>query len=84
MSPAWKCSRPGWTGLQANWSSGRCPLPIAGGLELNDLQGPFQPKSFYDSMKPIATSRQEGKRGGQWGCEDDMRLILPPLTTHAL
>jgi len=24
---------------------------MAGGLELNDLQGPFQPKPFYDSMK---------------------------------
>jgi len=25
-------------------------LPIAGGLELDDLKGPFQPKPFYDSM----------------------------------
>ena len=25
-------------------------LPIAGILELDDLKGPFQPKSFYDSM----------------------------------
>ena len=25
-------------------------LPIAGGLELEDLGGPFQPKPFYDSM----------------------------------
>jgi len=24
-------------------------LPMAGGLELDDLQGPFQPKPFYDS-----------------------------------
>ena len=24
-------------------------LPIAGGLELHDLNGPFQPKPFYDS-----------------------------------
>ena len=24
--------------------------PIAGGLELYDLKGPFQPKPFYDSM----------------------------------
>ena len=24
---------------------------MAGGLELNDLQDPFQPKPFYDSMK---------------------------------
>ena len=24
---------------------------MAGGLELHDLKGPFQPKPFYDSMK---------------------------------
>jgi len=28
-------------------------LPTAGGLELNDLRGPFQPKPFYDSIFPI-------------------------------
>ena len=26
------------------------PLPIAGGLEIDDLKGPSQPKPFYDSM----------------------------------
>jgi len=25
-------------------------LPMVGGLEPDDLQGPFQPKPFYDSM----------------------------------
>jgi len=25
-------------------------LPVAGGLELDDLQGPFQPKPFDDSV----------------------------------
>jgi len=25
-------------------------LPVAGGLELDDPWGPFQPKPFYDSM----------------------------------
>ena len=25
-------------------------LPIAGGLQLGDLKGPFQPKPFYDSV----------------------------------
>ena len=25
-------------------------LPIAGGLKLDDLKGPFQPKPFYDSL----------------------------------
>jgi len=27
-------------------------LPVAGGLELNDPSGPFQPKPFCDSMIP--------------------------------
>lgn len=31
--------------------------------------------------KLIATFRQEGKRGGQWGCEEDIRILVPPLTT---
>jgi len=26
------------------------PLSIAGGLEVDDLKGPFQPKPFYESM----------------------------------
>jgi len=25
LIPPWKCSRPGWMGLWAAWSSGRCP-----------------------------------------------------------
>ena len=25
-------------------------LPIAGGLELDGIKGPFQPKPFYDSV----------------------------------
>ena len=25
-------------------------LPMAAGLELDDLEGPFQPKPFYDSF----------------------------------
>ena len=35
---------------------------MAGGPELGDLQGPFQPKSFYDSMILIwapSTQRKE-------------------------
>jgi len=31
MPPPWKCSRPGWMGLWATWSSGRCPCPWQGG-----------------------------------------------------
>ena len=29
-APPWKCSRPGWMGLWATWSSGRCPCPQQG------------------------------------------------------
>ena len=29
--PPWKCSRPGWMGLWATWSSGGCPCPQQGG-----------------------------------------------------
>ena len=32
-------------------------LPIAGGLELGDFKGPFQPKSFYDSMSTTAMEK---------------------------
>jgi len=38
-------------GAWSNLVSGKMYLPMAGGLELGDLQGPFQPKPFYDSMK---------------------------------
>jgi len=27
------------------------PLPIAGGFELDDVKGPFQPKPFSDTTK---------------------------------
>jgi len=30
-APPWKCSRPGWMGLSATWSSGKCPGPWQGG-----------------------------------------------------
>ena len=30
MSHPWKCSRPGWMGPWAAWSSGRCPCPWQG------------------------------------------------------
>uniref|UniRef100_A0A8C3PKJ3 Uncharacterized protein n=1 Tax=Calidris pygmaea TaxID=425635 RepID=A0A8C3PKJ3_9CHAR len=30
--------------MESTWSSGRCPCLWRGGLDLNDLQGPFQPK----------------------------------------
>ena len=31
MPHPWQCSRPGWMGLWATWSSGRCPCPWQGG-----------------------------------------------------
>lgn len=49
MSPPWKHSGPRWMGLWATWSIRRC-LPIAGGLEPGDPNGPFQTKPFYDSV----------------------------------
>jgi len=31
---------------------------MAGGLELDDLQGPFQPKQFYDSMLMVLAAQR--------------------------
>jgi len=53
-------------------------LLMAGGLEPDDLQGPFQPKQFYDSMNVMLDPRiqlcslQQGKKqmeaaSGPWG-----------------
>jgi len=42
-------SRPGWMGLRATWSSGRCPAH-GRGLKQDDLSSPFQPQPWYDSM----------------------------------
>ncbi|GAB0209556.1 mitochondrial enolase superfamily member 1 [Grus japonensis] len=38
---------------------------MAGGLELDDLGGPFQPKPFYDSMILIFTRSQDSTVGPQ-------------------
>jgi len=40
----------GLDGAWADWSGGWQPCPRQGGLELDDLWGPFQSKLFYDSM----------------------------------
>jgi len=49
-----RCSRPGWMGPWAAWSSirygGWWPCLQQEGLELDDPWHPFQPKPFYDSM----------------------------------
>ena len=34
-----------------NLVSWKVSLPIRGGLELDDFKGPYQPKSFYDSIE---------------------------------
>ena len=52
MPHPWRCSRPGWMGPWAAWSSkwgGWWPCP-AGGLEIHDPRGPFQPRPFCDSV----------------------------------
>jgi len=36
-------------GALSNLVQWKVSLPMAGGLELDDPQGPFQPKAFYDS-----------------------------------
>jgi len=49
------CPFPGVIQGQAGWGSEQPGLvegvlPIAEGLKLDDLKGPFQPKPFYGSM----------------------------------
>jgi len=39
-------------GAPSNLVWWKMSLLMAGGLELGDLQGPFQPKPFYESMTP--------------------------------
>ena len=39
-------------GALSNLVEREMTLPIAGGLELDDLKGPFQPKPFYDPLIP--------------------------------
>ena len=52
MLRPWRCSRPGWMGPWATWSSKwGCWWPCpAGGLEIRDPRGPFQPRPFCDSV----------------------------------
>lgn len=41
-------------GTSSNLVQTEVSLPIASVLELGDTKGPFQPKSFYDSMTCIS------------------------------
>jgi len=58
-------SIPGCVLGQVGWGPGQSglvldlmpvTLPMAGELELDDPYGPFQPKSFYDTMIPLSFS----------------------------
>ena len=43
-------------GAASNLVEREVSLPIAEGLELGDLKGPFRPKAFYDSMAATSFS----------------------------
>jgi len=56
------CPIPGGVQGQVGWAPGTlswcliswlATLQMKGGLELDDVRGPFQPKPFYFSMKPV-------------------------------
>ena len=49
-TPPLEVFKAGLDGAWADWSGGWQPCPRQGGLELDDLWGPFQSKLFYDSM----------------------------------
>lgn len=53
MLHLWKCSRPAWTAEHvSNLVWWNVSLPVAGGLELDDLSlNPFQPRAFYNFVK---------------------------------
>jgi len=51
MPHPWRCSRPGWMGPWAAWSSIRGWWPcMQQGVGASWSLGPFQPKPSYDSM----------------------------------
>ena len=47
MPQPWRHSRPGWMELLTTWSNGRLDSHSRG-LELDGLEGPFQPKTSYE------------------------------------
>jgi len=56
-------------GALSNLGWGKASLLMTGGLELDDLQGPFQPKPFYDSMTT---------RGGDFHHLHHLKLPMTP------
>ena len=58
MSHSWNCSRPGWMGLWATWSSGSGPYPRQRTWKQIVFQVSSNPSNsvilqFYDSMKRL-------------------------------
>ena len=47
-APSLKVFKASLGGAWSNMVQGEVSLPITGGLELDDLKGPFQLKQFYD------------------------------------
>lgn len=57
------CSKSGWTGLWATWSSERCPCPGHGGW----TKCIFQTKTFVDSVSMILDIQKEIQALKEWG-----------------
>ena len=75
---------------QAGWGfeqpgPGEVSLSIAGGLELGDLKGPFQPKPFCDSVKNKRVLRCIFQRRelAQLGCGWFFRTCSASLGGHS-
>jgi len=68
MPRPWRCSRPGWMRPWATWSSkwgGWWPC-LAGGLEIHDPWGPFQPRPFCDSVIGEKGEKNAFLQGFKW------------------
>ena len=55
-------------------------LPVAQGLELRGLKGPFQPKPFYDSMFGQIPVRHKTRNGSIFHLDLIARRLSPVLT----
>jgi len=52
---------------------------MSGGLKLDDLWGPFQPRPFYDSMMQIKHGKQQRSKLKTGWCTSSRRLQVPWL-----
>ena len=57
LPPPWQCSRPGWTGLWATWSGGRCPCPWQGGWIQMIFKVPSNPTHSWFCTECIAIKK---------------------------